>query len=247
MRKQFASVRAAFQMEELQTLAPPVWNELCGKFASTLFEISKPELARWLGLDVNQARVLEAPLRFAQVALVIPKLSRTAFRLAELGEMLRLVDDVNALPALAKFDAAQGIFKEGLTKALLAHADDTDDVFPNITESLMGLMDTLKVRCRDIRSAYAHIYSVTLARSTAFLSPVYQRKLPSAIPPMGKTVRVASVAGSMQGLYQRLSDRVSDVWAQVKPLISADLDMLNKAVEGLAADLRDTGRALGRL
>ena len=245
----FIATTVAIRMAELRTLSPNDYaRKLCSKFASYFTGVSRYEISAWLGLDLNRtAGALSEPLRYAQLAMLVPKLANACFQLAELEELFRLMGDEPLHLEMHTAGMAAAEFKAGLNQALVEHKDEHSKDFPDLVDALITLRTALKPTLAGLRAAYAQIFSTTVTKGSQFLSPVYQRKLPSAIPPMGRTIKMAGMTGSLQGLYQRLGPHADDVWLQVKPLITGDIDLLRQHTSTLATSLKDSGLLFSKM
>jgi hypothetical protein len=143
---------------------------------------------------------------------------------------------------LQRLAASAETFRLGLSAALGQHTHDKHADFPALGETLVQLRAATKPCLTALRAAYAQVFATTIARATYFLSLVQQRKLPSAIPPLGRTIRVAQLTGAIQGIYQRLGPQASSVWTAVKPLVINDLELLRHHANLLASTLEETGQ-----
>jgi hypothetical protein len=238
----FIATAVSLRMAELRTIAPEEYRQLCGKFAGYFANVARGEISGWLGLDLHRtATALNDPVRFAQLAMLVPKLARSLFELAELDELFRLMGDETLHTQMQQHMGAATEFRTGMQQALQHHKDDQHKDFPDLADALIKFRTATKPYVAGIRAAYAQVFAITVARASFYLSPTYQRKLPSAIPPIGRTLKVAYMEGSIQGLYQRLGPQADEVWAQVKPQVMSDLDLLLRNASGLAASLRDAG------
>lgn len=247
-QRRFVATTVAQRFAELKTIAPHEYRALCRKFASYFTGISRNEISGWLGLDLNKtATALNEPLRYAQLSMLVPKLAGACTQLAELEEMFRLLGDEELQRELGRVTEAAVEFKSGVNQALQHHKDDHSKDFPDLVEALIKLRTALKPTLAGVRAGYAQIFSVTTTKATQYLGPVYQRKLPSAIPPGGRTIKVAHIEGTLQGLYQRLGVHADEVWAQVKPQIAGDLELLKRHNQVLADSLRDAGLLFARM
>jgi|MudIll2142460700_1097286.scaffolds.fasta_scaffold00528_3 hypothetical protein len=244
----FIATAVSLRMAELRTIAPDEYQQLCRKFAGYFAGVARNEISGWLGLDLHScAAALNDPVRFAQLAMLVPKLARSLYELAELDEAFRLLGDEELHTQMQQHMAAADEFRTGIRTALLHHKDDRHKNFPDLVDALIKFRTATKPYLAGIRAAYAQVFAVTVTRASFYLSPVYQRKLPSAIPPIGRTLKVAYMEGSIQGLYQRLGPQADEVWAQVKPQIMSDLDLLLRNSGGLANSLRDAGLQFARM
>lgn len=246
--RRFVATAVAQRFAELKTIAPHEYRQLCGKFASFFTGISRNEISGWLGLDMNRtAQALDEPLRYAQLAMLVPKLAGACLQLAELQELFRLLGDTELEAELQHVTAAAEEFKCGLNQALQRHKDERSKDCPELVDALIKLRTALKPTLAGVRAAYAQVSAVTITKATRFLTPSYQRKLPSAIPPMGRTIKVAHIEGTLQGLYQRLGVHADEVWAVVKPAIIGDLELLRRHNQTLTDSLRNAGLLFARM